>query len=354
MSNPTVIEHTPTESVLFSQLDTHSTTDGSYHKSDFRSVSLYLVRKQHARILAIYKYISEHGGHNLTEQSKRCRTEAWVVQHEETKHIRIASRKCNQRWCPMCSKTKRWIITNSVAAWARTARHPKFLTFTLKSSPSPLEVQVSRLYDAFRDLRKRAWWKRKVSGGVWFFQLTVNKSTGLWHPHIHVLIDGDYIAKEFLSREWLQLTCDSKIIDIRKVHDPEQAAEYVARYATTPGDLLKCTIAQGSAMIIGLKGRRMCGSFGTAKGIALRPQPSPDHGQWRKVMSYFSMVIGSQFDDYIAQIQEAYQGNKPFDTELWGLYDTPDMPESSLKYKPESAAQLLFEFDECYFCTGVC
>lgn len=354
MSNPAVIEHTFEESTFFSSLDNHSTSDGSWSKYSYRDVSLHLVQRQHARVLAIYKYIHDHGGHDLTDQSKRCRTEAWVVQHEDTKQIRIASRKCNQRWCPMCSKTKRWIITNSVASWMKTAQFPKFLTFTLKSSPASLEVQVSRLYDAFRNLRKRAWWIRKVSGGVWFFQLTVNKATGLWHPHIHCLVDGEYIAHRFLSNEWLDLTCDSKIVDIRKVSDPEAAAEYVARYATVPGDLLLCTIAQGADMVIGLKGRRMCGTFGSASGISLRPQPSDERYKWHKVFDYHTLIVGASFDPYIADILKAYRENKPFDAELWGMYDSPLMPDSSLKYKPESAAQLLIEFDECYHCTGHC
>ena len=352
MSNPHVLERSPLESDLFSSLENHSTTHRSYSKFDFREVSLHLVRDRHVRILAIYARITEAGGHNLATQSLRCRTDAWVVQNIETQELRIASLKCNQRWCPMCSKTKRWIITNSVAEWIGTAHHPKFLTFTLKSSSESVEFQVSRLYEAFVAIRKKAWWKRKVSGGVWFFQMTINKSTGLWHPHIHVLTDGDYIPHKFLSREWLKCTHDSKIVDIRKVTGREEAAAYVAQYATVPGDLLKCTIDQGMELVIGLKGRRMCGSFGTAKGIALRPKKMDGDNPWRKVMSYQMMTIGATFDPYIELIQKAYRDGKPFDADIYGLFDTPSMDPAVLEYKPESIYQLAFEFDDCWYITG--
>jgi len=337
---------------FFSSVHSHSTSDQPFSKWTFREVSLTPVLPLHERILAVYKYIHDSGGHNLTTQYERCRTDAWVVQHEESRRLRVASRKCNQRWCPLCSKTKRWIITNSVAEWASEAKYPKFLTFTLKHSDASIELQCERLYDAFRDLRKRAWWKRKISGGVWFFQIKINKKTQEWHPHIHVLVDGDYIAKRFLKSEWLKLTFDSHIVDIKKVDDSEKAAEYIARYASAPADLLQCTVKQGAALVVGLKGRRVCGSFGSAKGIALRPKKMSETNPWRKVMSFVALRVGSTFDPYIKQIQDAFETGQAFDADLWGLYDTPDIPPHSMRYKPESSKQLLFEFDEHFYVNG--
>lgn len=354
MANPTVIEWEYPKTESQCRLDTHSTSQPVYSKYCFRDVSRALVSDHDRRILEVYKYISEHGGHNLTRQYERCRTSAWVVQNEDTRELRIASRKCNQRWCPMCQKTKRWIITNSVSEWVQQRKYVKFITVTLKSSTDSLEVQVGRLYDAFKVLRRKRLWKQSVRGGVWFFQLTMNQTTRQWHPHIHVLADSDYISKKNLALLWMEITHDSYIVDVRAVEDPEKAAEYVARYATVPGEILKCSVKQGSAMVIGLKGTRMCGAFGTAKGMALRPRASADNVKWRKVFSYSTLVIGSAMDDYIESVAKHLRDGDPFPFEIWGLYDTPEMDPIVVRFEPESSAQLLFEFDECYHITGAC
>lgn len=352
MANPFIIESTESEADLFSPVHTHSTTQPNAPVGDFRAHSVNLSALAHRRLLSVYQYITAAGGHNLEKQYSRCRTDAWVVQHEETLELRIASRKCNQRWCPMCQKTKRWIIQSSVKAWAAKQPHLKFLTFTLKSTADSVEDQVSHLYKSFIKLRRTAFFKNKVRGGVWFFQITVNNSTGLWHPHIHVLVDSDYIPKRILKNAWLKITLDSHIIDIRKVSSPEKAAEYVARYATIPADLLTCTIAQGAALIIGLKGRRMCGCFGSARGLALRPRTSDEPYSWRKVMSYFMMAVGSKLDPFIELIERSIATGRPFEGAIWGLYETPDIPKESLEFEPETCRQIVFNFDACFYITG--
>jgi len=184
--------------------------------------------------------------------------------------------------------------------------------------------------------------------------MTVNKSTGLWHPHIHVLVDADYIPKRLLKSAWQKFTIDSHIVDIRKVENPEKAAEYVARYATVPADLLKCSVAQGSAMVIGLKGRRMSGCFGSARGLALRPKRLDEPYSWRKVMSYFCMAIGSKLDPFIGMVERALATGRPFDGQIWGLYDTPDIPKESLEFEPETHRQIMMDFDEYFYVSGGC
>jgi len=354
MPNPTVIEWEYPKTENQYRLDTHSTTQPTYSKYSFRDVSRALTSDHDRRILEVYRYIAERGGHNLAKQYERCRTDAWIVQNEDTRELRIASRKCNQRWCPMCQKTKRWIITNSVSEWVQTKKYVKFVTVTLKSSFDSLEDQVKRLYDSFKILRRKKLWKESVRGGVWFFQLTMNQTTKQWHPHIHILVDSDYISKKKLALLWKEITHDSYIIDVRKVEDAEKAAEYVARYATIPGEILKCSVAHGAAMVIGLKGLRMCGAFGSAKGLALRPRASADNVKWRKVFSYSTLIVGSAIDEYIKQIANHLQNGEPFPFEIWGLYDTPEMHPEVLRFKPESVHQLMFEFDECYYLTGSC
>lgn len=354
MANPTVYANEQTLTDLFPSLDNHSTTAQSSSTGDFRKQSLQLVDALHGRLLRVYQYITDRGGHNLRKQYERCRTDAWVVQHEESLELRVASRKCNQRWCPMCQKTKRWIITNAVTDWAENKKHVKFVTLTLKSSPGTLEFQVSRLYDSFRRLRNSKVWRQSVRGGVWFFQLTINKQTRMWHPHLHILVDADYIKQRALSNRWLDITRDSKIVDIRKVHNVEDAAEYVARYATSPGNLLKCTVSDGASMVIGLKGRRLCGSFGNAKGLTLRPRGGEDHQKWRKVLSWFAVRVGAKLDPFIALIERALVQGNPFDGEIWGLWDNPDIPRESLEYEPETIHQITFEFEQLYFCSGRC
>lgn len=50
--------------------------------------------------------------------------------------------------------------------------------------------------------------------------------------HLHIIVDADYIPQSVLSSLWLQITGNSKVVDIRQVNldDISQVDSYLAKY----------------------------------------------------------------------------------------------------------------------------
>lgn len=228
----------------------------------------------------LYRLTDLRDGRNLVDNFRSCRSAAWFVRHEDTGQVRVASKRCGLRWCPLCINTKRFIITNQVTGWLKDLDRPKFMTLTLRHSSDHLSDQIDRLYRCFRNLRRWPVWKKKVRGGVWFFQVKKSAVDGLWHPHLHMLLDCSYFSQSLLSDMWLTVTGDSDIVDIRPVTDPKKAAAYVARYSSAPCKLVDLDSADCIELFDAMNGRRLIGKFGSAGDLVFTPKKPDDWHKW--------------------------------------------------------------------------
>lgn len=246
---------------------------------------------QFAAALRIYSLLDGGPEHGRARRLRECRQNAWFCRHIDTGEVRVASSACSLRWCPVCGNARRNYVTHSVAEWLGNADHPKLLTLTLKHTHAPLDHQVTHLYDFFRELRRRKEFKKAVTGGVWFFQIKKSRNDGMWHPHIHALITGRYLAQRKLRNMWIQITYGSEVVDIRSIHNPQKVANDAARYATSPGDLTHLPPDDGMELVDSLHGRRICGTWGIGRGVSLRPKPTSEPGKW-KSLGNWSTVLG--------------------------------------------------------------
>lgn len=223
---------------------------------------------------------------NLTDYVERwdkCRRRAWFARHRDTGEVRVFSSACRLRWCSLCSSARRNWITSQVAEWIRRASYPKFLTLTLKHSNAPLQHQIDSLYKYFRAYRLAKFFSFNTIGGIWFFQIKRSKNTGQWHPHIHCVIEGKYMAQRKLSSLWCRITSGSKIVDIRPIRDPQKAANEVARYASTPADISTMDPNDYVEVFDSLHGRKACGTWGSAGKVPLKQPAATDKNSWQSV-----------------------------------------------------------------------
>lgn len=181
--------------------------------------------------------------------------------------VTLAPGFCRQRMCPTCQQRRGREMTARVAAIAGTMNAPRFVTLTLKSSRDTLKGQLDRLYEAFRDLRRRGFWKAHVTAGVAVAEVTRNADTDEWHPHLHILVDGSFMPQAALSREWADVTAGSMIVDIRAVHDRRNAARYIAAYVAKPTQVTGWPPHAINEFTQALHGRRMLVTFGKAHRV---------------------------------------------------------------------------------------
>lgn len=223
------------------------------------------------------------------------------------------SSRCKLRWCPICRDVSRMITTKAVDEWLVVQKYPKMVTFTLKHCDDPLQLQIKRIYDCFRKIRRRAYFQRLVTGGIWFFQLKFNQDTQQWHPHIHCLVAGQFLPHARLKSLWHKITGDSFVVDIRAVKDLKNVSSEVARYATSPADLTKVGLPQALDIHYSTKHRRICGSWGSAKSVTLKPTPQDDQDDWFKVADFYFVNVQKEYSKTALEFWKCYKRDLPYD-----------------------------------------
>lgn len=134
--------------------------------------------------------------------------------------------------CPFCAQRRagKYVQKNIPKIEQVMAENPSLvpamLTLTKKNTPdlrsgfNALRSAEKRLQQAGRDYRRgkgRPSEFAKVHGAIAAYEFT-KQDEGDWHPHIHMLVLLDsYIDQKALSAEWLAITGDSFIVDIRKI-----------------------------------------------------------------------------------------------------------------------------------------
>lgn len=269
---------------------TEQTTPHSARFSTYANLCRHPVYPEWLAAERVYGYLDANKDHSRVDRLRGCRRYAWFARHVDSGSVRIISNSCRLRWCPVCAKSRKNYIAHDLSEWIGKADHPKFLTLTLKHTKAPLFFQIRQLYNSFKSLRRLKLFKDSVPGGVWFFQVKKSKSDGLWHPHLHCLICGKYIAVRYLKRAWSKITKGSDIVDIRPVRDPAGAASDVARYAASPGTLVGLSLDDSCELVDAMDGRRICGAWGTGRAVSLRPPKVTDKAKWVNIGSWSAVL----------------------------------------------------------------
>jgi hypothetical protein len=164
----------------------------------------------------------------------------------------------------------------------------RLVTLTIKHRTEDLKSALTRLRGGFRKLRNSKWWKRLVVGGVVCTEIK-RGADGCWHPHLHILCEGDFIPAQQLSEAWLAATGDSHIVDVRRITNDRQAAAYVTKYVTKPIDAALVEIPEDlDECIKALHHARMFEPFGTWRQELMMCEAN-DPGDWQPLCTLASL-----------------------------------------------------------------
>lgn len=287
------------------------TTDGAERSLSYRAFKGQKHFIEVRKIQEIYETLGKDPNGPFLDRFNRCSTFAWFVRHKKTGNVFVRSSACRIRWCPLCGETRQQFLTKQTKKWLDCQKHPKLLTLTVKHSDKDVTEQIDHLYRSFQKLRKRKLFKRKVRGGIWFFQIKRSKDGNQWHPHLHVMLAGKYLERKALSALWFTVTGDSEVIDIRAVKDKERSAKHVARYAVKPADVTELSLDNSVSVVKALKGRRLVGTFGTAKELSLRPQKNEDVADYENIGSWNFVIHMQGSNERADAILNAFFGKTP-------------------------------------------
>jgi len=238
----------------------------------------------------------------------QCGSAAWVlVEKSDNPRYRVQCERCRNRWCDACAREKRVLLQQNLLAQLPRVRL-RFLTLTLKSTDQTAGECVQRLYACFRKLRQRSKIKKLVKGGIAFLELTINHDTRRYHPHLHVIFEGSYLPLDLVRKQWLSVTGDSWIVDVRELPKPEVCVSYVTKYATKAIDSGIWQDPQTFAHVIQeLKGTRTLFTFGSWRGMDLLKKPE-DSAEWQTLGKLDAIYTRAKNGDTEAQAILAHLG----------------------------------------------
>lgn len=201
---------------------------------------------------------------------------------------RVRCNTCRDRFCQPCASTRSRIVAHAIIDLLGD-QPARFITLTVRSNDEPLKQQIDRLYVSFRKLRRTTLWIRHCYAAAATLEITRNRDTGQWHPHLHVLAKGKYIPHAELKAEWLRITKDSHVVDIRLVKHREKAIRYLSKYVAKPMTHQYDTEPDAlTEAIAALKGRRLILLTGEWQSLHVEHK-SPD-GTWNYVGTLETLI----------------------------------------------------------------
>jgi len=237
-----------------------------------------------------------------------CGSAAWVMECKTDSSIhRVVCSRCRDRFCEACASERRRLVANNLYRWldkrfpvarSHKARIPvRFVTLTLKATDSPLSATLDRLQKCWCRLRRRKLFASSQKGGLCFLEVKRGKNSGYWHPHLHALVEGDYLSQKQLSRAWHEITGDSFVVHIEAIADAGKAAQYVTKYASKALDSSVWQDQDDLVIAIhALAGRRVFATFGSWSGLDLSKNPE-DGLEWFAVISLAKLITAASNGD---------------------------------------------------------
>jgi hypothetical protein len=164
--------------------------------------------------------------------------------------------------CPICGRARSFQVAHQIDQIVAQMRTPRQIILTVASSGKPLSHQLRFLRAAFSRLRRTPWWNRHVTGGAYTIEVTRNPDTGLWHPHIHMLVDGIFIPWQELRSHWHKITAGSKVVWISDVTSRRDSVLELCKYVGKPVASDDWPALDLCEYALAVRGQRMVQAFG--------------------------------------------------------------------------------------------
>ena len=240
----------------------------------------------HQRALSMADYAANLGERTISERLTDCGHWLAFRHYYTLDTVRLhAAFFCKKHLlCPLCAirRGAKYLKAYMERLQTVQAEQPGLkaymVTLTVKDGPDLLERfqhlrgSMKRMTQARRDHLKAPAKNRHVEfakalGGVHSIEAKRGANSGEWHPHAHMVWlchEAPDAAK--LSQEWLQLTGDSFIVDVRPFHQDDMASGFaeVFKYALKFSDL---PLEDNWHAFQTLSGKRLVDSFGCLRGV---------------------------------------------------------------------------------------
>jgi len=231
----------------------------------------------------VFKYVLDDDLRALKAKLENCGEWLQFRRFQETgaTHLYRASLCRVDLLCPLCAIQRGNKHLRNYKAKFEVLRNgyphltPVLLTLTIKNGFG-LQERSDHLFSSVEKIKgKRRNIKSggrchsefsKIAGAVGSYEISYSEEKG-WHPHLHIVaFITSKIDQKALSKEWLAITGDSFVVDIRKIDEKNlsKSLNEVFKYALKFHSL---TPAQAFECYLVLKHRKKLFSLGIMRGV---------------------------------------------------------------------------------------
>lgn len=193
-----------------------------------------------------------------------------------------AQNSCSCRMCPHCSHRRAGVLGRRTQVLVVGKTGLRYVVLAERSCRN-LKAGIVSLFKGWNSLRRSVCWKGKVKGCIAVLEVTYNKKRRTWHPHLNVLVEGEYFPFAELNLAWKKAT-----------EGKGQTSHIAAANEGTIKELLKYTLKvaerdeNGDLQLIlddsaaideflsAVYGVRLVRSYGTFHGLKVADEEAPD------------------------------------------------------------------------------
>jgi hypothetical protein len=241
-----------------------------------------------AELMLLRDRLRSEGELELLEKISLCQ-KPLVLKCLSCGHRKEVIQRCKKRWCPCCARSISAQRSRELLFITERMRWKLFVTLTMRHDSEPSVSEVRKLVKCFGKFRRRKLWTCRTQGGVVTVEIT--GSSGNWHPHLHGVIDCQWLALKTpcprrgdsdreikrlcqlaqveLSRAWgKQVGQETASVWVKRAYQHSIAKE-VAKYTVKAQDLIQFKGSTGD-LIRALDKTRAFRPFGTAHGQVVK------------------------------------------------------------------------------------
>jgi len=195
------------------------------------------------------------------------KTYSFYVCHGCGEFCYLAEFRCDDRLCALCGRARVARLLESYGGVLKGVKNAKMVTVSMRSRPvGELKQAVKELWDAFTRLRHRVIWKT-VKGSIASLEITFNGRDRTWHPHLHILVDSQFMVWENLRDAWIESTAgEGRSVYIQKARAGWECE--LIKYITKVSELFKSGPALDEFLTFS-RGRRFIRTYGTLYNCAV-------------------------------------------------------------------------------------
>lgn len=183
-----------------------------------------------------------------------------------------AEDSCGVRVCPHCSRRRSLILAGRMQAFLVGKTGLRYVVLAERNVEN-LKEGMALLWKSWTSLRRSVRWKRKVKGSIVALEVTRNPEDGSWHPHLNVLMEGEYFPFEELNQAWVSASEGRGHTSFIRAADEGTVHELI-KYVTKVSDLLEQPRALDE-FLTAVKGARLIRTYGTFFGIPTSDEDNP-------------------------------------------------------------------------------